>query len=152
MGPQGNANTTYGFERDICTAGISHYPVYISQYFSNRLCFEEKKIGDVVLIYCIYCVTEMVEIIRRQWQPVYVTWLMMYAWKRSSNARITKHDLGLHYNGVIMGTMASQITSFTIVSSIVYQTQIRENIKAPRHWPLWGEFTGDQWIPRIKGQ
>ena len=22
------------------------------------------------------------------------------------------------------------------------QTQIKENIKAPRHWPLWGEFTG----------
>ena len=27
------------------------------------------------------------------------------------------------------------------------QTQIKENIKAPRHWPLCGEFTGDQWIP-----
>ena len=27
----------------------------------------------------------------------------------------------------------------------------QENIKAPRHWPLWGEFTGDQWIPRTKG-
>ena len=25
-------------------------------------------------------------------------------------------------------------------------------IKVPRHWPLWGEFTGDQWIPRTKGQ
>ena len=24
------------------------------------------------------------------------------------------------------------------------------NIKAPRHWPLWGEFTGDRWIPRTK--
>ena len=24
--------------------------------------------------------------------------------------------------------------------------------KAPRHWPLWGEFTGDQWIPRTKSQ
>ena len=21
------------------------------------------------------------------------------------------------------------------------QVQIKENIKAPRHWPLWGEFT-----------
>ena len=30
------------------------------------------------------------------------------------------------------------------------QAQIKENIKAPRHWPLWGEFTGDQWIPRKK--
>ena len=27
------------------------------------------------------------------------------------------------------------------------QAQVNENIKAPRHWPLWGEFTGDRWIP-----
>ena len=26
------------------------------------------------------------------------------------------------------------------------QAQIEENIKAPRHWPLWGESTGDRWI------
>ena len=27
------------------------------------------------------------------------------------------------------------------------QTQIKENIKAPRHWPLCGEFTGDREFP-----
>ena len=27
-----------------------------------------------------------------------------------------------------------------------------KNVKTPRHWPLWGEFTGDRWIPRTKGQ
>ena len=27
------------------------------------------------------------------------------------------------------------------------QAQIKENIKAQRHWPLCGEFTGDWWIP-----
>ena len=32
------------------------------------------------------------------------------------------------------------------------QTQIKENIKAPRHWPLCGEFTGDRLIPRTNGQ
>ena len=32
------------------------------------------------------------------------------------------------------------------------QAQIKENIKAPRHWPLWGEFTGDRWIPLTEGQ
>ena len=32
------------------------------------------------------------------------------------------------------------------------QEQIKENIKAPRHWSLLGEFTGDRWIPRTKGQ
>ena len=34
----------------------------------------------------------------------------------------------------------------------LFKAQIKENIKAPRHWPLWGEFTGDPWIPRTKGQ
>ena len=28
----------------------------------------------------------------------------------------------------------------------------KENIKAPRHWPLCGEFTGDRWISRTNGQ
>ena len=54
-----------------------------------------------------------------------------------------------HYNDVIMGVMAFQITSLTIVYSKV---DIKENIKTPRHWPVWGEFTGDRWIPRTKGQ
>ena len=34
----------------------------------------------------------------------------------------------------------------------LFKAQIKENIKAPRHWPLWGEFTGRRWIPRTKGQ
>ena len=50
-----------------------------------------------------------------------------------------------HYTDVIMGAMASQITSLTIVYSTVFQTEIKENITASRHWPLCGEFTG--WIP-----
>ena len=52
-----------------------------------------------------------------------------------------------HYNDVIMGTIASQITSLPFI-----QTQIKENTKAPRDWPLCGEFTGDRWIPRTNGQ
>ena len=51
-----------------------------------------------------------------------------------------------------MSAMASQISSLTIVYSTVFQAQIKENIKAPRHWPLCREFTGDRWIPRTKGQ
>ena len=61
-------------------------------------------------------------------------------------------DNTYHYNDVIMGAIASQITSLTIVYSIVIQTQIKENIKAPRHWPLCGEFTCHRWIPRTNGQ
>ena len=57
-----------------------------------------------------------------------------------------------HYNDVIMGAIASQITSLTIVYSTVYSAQIKENMKAPLHWPLCGEFTVDRWIPRANGQ
>ena len=50
-----------------------------------------------------------------------------------------------------MGAMAYQITSLTIVCAIVYSgADQKENIKAPRHWPFSGEFTGDRWIPRTK--
>ena len=59
----------------------------------------------------------------------------------------------INYSDVIMGAMASKITSLMVVYySTVIQTQIKENIKAPRHWPLFGEFTGDRWIPRTNGQ
>ena len=33
-----------------------------------------------------------------------------------------------------------------------FQEQIKENIKAPPHWPLWGESIGHRWIPLTKGQ
>ena len=32
------------------------------------------------------------------------------------------------------------------------QAYIKENNKPPRHWPLWGDFTVDRWIPHTNGQ
>ena len=51
-----------------------------------------------------------------------------------------------------MGAMAYQITSLAIVYSTFYAGADKKNIKAPRHCPLWGEFTGDRWIPRVRGK
>ena len=51
-----------------------------------------------------------------------------------------------------MSTMASQITSLTIVCSTVYSGTDQRKYQAPRHWPLCGEFTGDRCIPRKKRQ
>ena len=48
--------------------------------------------------------------------------------------------------------MASQITSVSIVYSNICSCEDKKKIKARRHWPLWGEFTSDRWIPRTKGQ
>ena len=55
--------------------------------------------------------------------------------------RITKNNIvdkltPKHYSGVIMRAMASEITGVSIVSRF-FQAQIKENIKAPRHWSLW---------------
>ena len=44
----------------------------------------------------------------------------------------------LHYCDVIMDAIASQITSLKIVYSF-----IQVQIKASRHWPLCGDFTGE---------
>ena len=60
--------------------------------------------------------------------------------------------LEIHYNDVIMSAMVSQIASLTIVSQAFIQAQIKENIKAVRHWPLCGDVTSDRWIPSTKGQ
>ena len=58
----------------------------------------------------------------------------------------------LHYSHVIISPMASQKPASPLFTQPFVQAQTKENIKAPRHWPLWGEFTGDRWIPRTKGQ
>ena len=41
----------------------------------------------------------------------------------------------MHYNDVIMGVMASPL-----FAQLFVQAQIKENVKAPFHWPLRGEF------------
>ena len=45
---------------------------------------------------------------------------------------------------------ASQITSLALFTQPFIQTHIKENIKAPRHWPLCGEFTGTGEFPAQK--
>ena len=57
-----------------------------------------------------------------------------------------------HYSDVIMSEMVSQITASRLFTQPFVQAQIKENIKAPRHWPLWREFTGDRLSPRTKDQ
>ena len=53
-------------------------------------------------------------------------------------------SLSEYYDDVIMAAMASQINSLTIVYSTVYSGADQSKHQVPRHWPLCGEFTGDQ--------
>ena len=34
----------------------------------------------------------------------------------------------------------------------LFRRRSKKKMKAPSHWSLWGEFTGDRWIPRTNGQ
>ena len=53
----------------------------------------------------------------------------------------------IHYTDVIMTTIASQITSLTVVYSTVYSDADQRKHQTPRHWPLCGEFTGTGEFP-----
>ena len=53
-----------------------------------------------------------------------------------------------HYSYVIMSALASQINGVTIV----YSTVCSDADKKHQSSALLGEFTGDRWIPRTKGQ
>ena len=59
----------------------------------------------------------------------------------------SKGYITAHYSDVMMGAMASQITSLGLLIQPFIQVQIKQNIKVLHHWPLCGEFTGDRWIP-----
>ena len=80
----------------------------------------------------------------REQTPVQMcTGKCVHVWQTvAETLELRKPPLPTHYNDIIMGAIASQITSLAIVFSSFIQTQIKENIKAPRHWPLCGEFTG----------
>ena len=51
-----------------------------------------------------------------------------------------------------MGTMASQITSLTIVYSNVYSGADQKKHQSSASLAFVQEFTGDRWIPRTNGQ
>ena len=57
-----------------------------------------------------------------------------------------------HYNDVIMTTIASQITSLTVVYSTVYSdADQRKHQSYASLADVWGIYR-DRWIPRTKGQ
>ena len=62
-------------------------------------------------------------------------------------------SMASHYGDVIMSTIASQITSLTIVYSAIYSdADQRKHQSSSSLAFVRGEFTGDRWIPRTNGQ
>ena len=66
----------------------------------------------------------------------------IYSWESNWHITVTSKWVQWH-----LKSPASQWFAHQFV-----QGQIKENIKAPRHCPLWGKFTGHRWITLAKGQ
>ena len=77
-----------------------------------------------------------------------------------NNGYIYKKDMWLqlklmlwvHNSDVIMGTIASQITSLTIIYSTVYSDADQRKHQSSASLAFVREFTGDRWIPDKNGQ
>ena len=86
----------------------------------------------------------------------------MTSFQKNVNKRRTKHasdvhectcqNLGEHYNDVIMSSIASQITSLTVVNWTLYSdADQRKHQSSVWLTYVWG-IHRDRWIPRTKGQ
>ena len=64
--------------------------------------------------------------------------------------------LSIHKRTIIVTSSWAQwrlkSSAYGLLAQPFVQAQIKENIKAPRHWPLLGESTDHRWIPLTKGQ
>ena len=69
------------------------------------------------------------------------TYSVLRHWLCSHQRKLTQH-----YDDVIMSAIASH-QPHDCLPNRLFKAQIKENIKAPRHRPLCGEFIADRWIP-----
>ena len=63
-------------------------------------------------------------------------------YKSHISYNIRNRTILAHCNDVKISVMESQTTGVSVVYSTVGSGKDQENIKAPRHWPWRGEFTG----------
>ena len=94
-----------------------------------------KRAKDLDIVYLSYL---------RVWDPFFMKQQRNHVSCRPLKAKIYMSFPVFHYHDVIIGVIASQITSLRLFTQPLIQTQIKENMKAPRHWPLCGEFTWGQ--------
>ena len=76
-------------------------------------------------------------------------WYFLYCLDSVLNKR---SSLRWHYNDVIMTTMASQITSLTVVYSTVYSDADQRKHQSSASLAFVRGIHRDRWIPRTKGQ
>ena len=82
--------------------------------------------------------------IMASYKKIFMCWYNLFFWLLPFSRN--------HYSDVIMSAVASQITSLTIVYSIVHSGADQRKHQSSASLAFVREFTGDRWIPRTKGQ
>ena len=85
---------------------------------------------------------------------IFITYSMYFSgyWYHFYNWHTYTHTKQPHYIDVIMGTIASQITSLTIVYSTVYSGADQRKHQSSASLAFVRGIHRDRWIPRTKGQ
>ena len=66
----------------------------------------------------------------------------------SCRPEMSKEDISVNHVITVASYYSDDVSNpWRLDSFLGRLAQIKENIKALRHWPLWGESTGDRWIP-----
>ena len=73
-------------------------------------------------------------------------------WSNFRPMQFSRYSVSLHWRHNGRDSVSNHQPYDCLFTQPFIQTQIKENIKAPRHWPLCGEFTEDRWIPHTNGQ
>ena len=80
-------------------------------------------------------------------------WNEILRWQQNKNVKILYEFANYlsSYKSLCVRVYMYTLYAHNFVTFCI-QTQIKESIKVPRHWPLCGEFNRGRWIPRTNGQ
>ena len=131
--------------------------------FVSKMCMKRPFLMDVLADISLYrhILNQWRKVIKHKWQKSSSNWSgVPLGWQiKDCNysdlcqySDVSSMTSQFHYSDVIMSTMASQITSLTIVYSTVQSAADQRKQQSSALLAFGGEFTGDRWIPHTKGQ
>ena len=146
-------------KHEILKMPLTRKPYYHSRHASDEfVLFETKKLMSVhcTSINLVYTKSMTCILLSKQWTTIRINHLSDYckiiihhdpdpSGIRGSNSRDHAIIVTSSWAWWRLKSQASRLFTPSFI-----EAPIKENIKAPRHWPLCGEFTGERWIPLTK--